>query len=175
KTDEINAYKKRYEDRPYPGMSLLDKGLEHFEQFDHSIDNLTFFKRLEEAEDDIGDWLEDIQYVTNFFESNQKSIFDEGLAAIDHYEDIKNYIDSQEVEKAMEQLKVILNNPIPYNQIKDIPTYVHTLKEHVDSILDEKKQSTATKVQEDFDEVSLRLNDYGLSDETKAKIKQSFN
>lgn len=40
---EIKAYKARYEGRKYPGMSLLDKGLEYFEQFDSKLDNSSFF------------------------------------------------------------------------------------------------------------------------------------
>src|SRR5699024_6603863 len=79
--DEIQAYKNRYEGRKYPGMSLLDKGLEHFSQFDKSIDNVTFFTRLKDAELDLGDWFEDVQYVKSFFGTSQKGIFDDGINA----------------------------------------------------------------------------------------------
>ena len=174
KTENIHAYKNRYENRPYPGMSLLDKGLEYFEQFDHSIDNLTFLTRLKEAEDGIGDWLEDVQYVTNFFNSNQQSIYDNGLVKMEHYQEIKHYVATPEVEEAMEQLKHILNDPIPYGEIKDIPTYTHTLEKEIESVLSEKRQATKEKVQFDFDEISLQLNNYGLSYETKEDIEQQF-
>src|SRR5690625_2264651 len=48
KIAEIKQYKAMYQGRKYPGMSLLDKGLEYFNQFDKSIDNLTFFNRYQE-------------------------------------------------------------------------------------------------------------------------------
>lgn len=174
KIEMIHAYKNRYENRPYPGMSILDKGLEYFEQFDRSIDNLTFFTRLKDAEDDIADWLEDIEYVVNFFGSNQQSLYDNGLAAMEQYKEIKHYVATDEVEKAMEQLSKILNDPIPYIKIKDIPTFIHTLEKEVESVLDEKRQVTKEKVQFDFDEVSLQLNDYSLSPETKERIENQF-
>lgn len=174
KVEQINSLKNRYEGRPYPGMSILDKGLEHFNQFDHSIDNLTFFTRLKDSEDDIGDWLEDIQNVTKFFDSNQKSLYDEGLFEMEHYKEIKHYVATPEVKEAMDNLEKILNDPIPYGKIKDIPTYIHVLKEEIESVLSEKRQSTKEKVQLDFDEVSLQLNDYGLSDQTREKIKEQY-
>lgn len=175
KLDMIQYYKNRYENRAYPGMSLLDKGLEHFEQFDRSIDNLTFFTRLKDAEDDIGYWIEDIEYVVNFFGSNQQSLYDSGLAAMEQYEEIKHYVATDEVEAAMKQLADILNDPIPYGKIKDIPTFIHTLEEQVEAVLNEKVNITKEKVQLDFDEVSLQLNAYGLSQKTKEQIERQFN
>lgn len=173
--EKIHAYKMRYENRPYPGMSLLDKGLEYFEPFDRSIDNLTFFKQLKDKEDAIGDWLEDIEYVINFFNSNQQSLYDQGLLTIEQYEEIKVYVQTDEVEAAMNKLEEILNDPIPYGKIKDIPTYVHTLDEEREAVLTEKRQATKEKVQFHFDEVSLQLNNYGLSTATKEQIENQFH
>lgn len=175
KIDHIHAYKNRYENRPYPGMSLLDKGLEHFEPFDRSIDNLTFFTKLKDAEDAIGDWLEDIENVERFFGTNQQSIYDNGLTTLKQYEGIKHYVESHEVEEAMEQLQSILNDPIPYGKIKDIPTLVHTLEEYIQTFIQEKRKEVTERVQLDFDEVSLQLNNYGLSEATKEEIKQQFH
>src|SRR5699024_10489885 len=79
KEKEIQDYKTNYKGHKYPGMSLLDKGLEYFSAFDKRLDNLAFFTKLEELEDDLLDWFEDIQYVHSFFHSNQPSIFDNGL------------------------------------------------------------------------------------------------
>src|SRR5699024_12445423 len=90
-----NSYQDRYEGRPYPGISLLEKGLEYFNQFDHSIDNLTFLTRFKDLEGDIGNWLDDISSVKSFFNSNQKELFDNGLAALSKYEAVKHYIEDR--------------------------------------------------------------------------------
>src|SRR5699024_1178826 len=125
--DEIQAYKNRYEGRKYPGMSLLDKGLEYFSQFDKSIDNVTFFTRLKDAEDDLADWFDDVQYVKSFFGTSQKGIFDDGINALEIYQDVKHYVETPEVEKAMKQLEEIIHDPIPYGKIKDISPLVNIL------------------------------------------------
>ncbi|MDE7523276.1 hypothetical protein, partial [Ligilactobacillus salivarius] len=119
--DEINSFKARYEGRKYPGLSLLNKGLEYFGQFNNQLDNASFFLKLKEMEDDLADWEEDIVYVKGFFESNQKDIFDRGLAGLVKYEENKSYLSGDEIEKAMNQLRNIVEDPIPYKNIKDIP------------------------------------------------------
>src|SRR5699024_6215679 len=48
KEKEIQDYKTNYKGHKYPGMSLLDKGLEYFSAFDKGLDNLAFFTKLEE-------------------------------------------------------------------------------------------------------------------------------
>ncbi|TXL64464.1 BREX system P-loop protein BrxC [Cerasibacillus terrae] len=171
---EITAYKSRYEGRKYPGMSILDKGLEYFSQFDRGIDNVTFFKRMEELEDALGDWLEDVQYVKDFFNSNKKDIFDNGLATLEKYEDIKAYVQTDKVEEAMDQLTSIIYDPIPYGKIKDIPELIHVFEEEVEHVLQTKKGDTKEKVQIDFDEASLQANQYGVSKETKARVHSFY-
>src|SRR5699024_8423265 len=86
---KIEIYKLKYTRKAYPGMSLLDKGLEYFEQFNKSIDNIAYFKLVEELEDNLIDWFEDIESVKEFFDTNHQTIFDSGLDALEKYEDIK--------------------------------------------------------------------------------------
>src|SRR5699024_8038102 len=83
---EISSYKERYEGRKYPGESLLDKGLEYFNQFTNRMDNASFFTKIKEMEDELLDWEEDVSLVISFFE-NQKPIFDQGLEALLKYEE----------------------------------------------------------------------------------------
>src|SRR5699024_883396 len=172
--DMINNYKIRYENRSYPGMSLLDKGLEHFEQFDHKIDNLTFLKRFKDLEDDIGDWLEDITALKSFFDSNQKDIYDIGLDALEKYEKVKNYVYSNKVETAMDEIEEILNKYEQYGDIHKISPLVNVLNEQIEAILKEKRKETKDKFQNDFDEVSLLLNDDDISNDTKTTIRGQY-
>ncbi|MEI0738840.1 hypothetical protein VQ056_23085 [Paenibacillus sp. JTLBN-2024] len=68
---EINALKSRYEGRKYPGGSLLDKGLEYFGEFTKGLDNVSFFTKLRDLEDNLLDWEEDVSYVKSFFASQR--------------------------------------------------------------------------------------------------------
>ena len=174
KIAEIKQYKAMYQGRKYPGMSLLDKGLEYFSQFDKSLDNLSFFNKYLELEDDLAIWFDDIYYVKSFFDTNQQNLFDEGLLAIEKYEDTKHYVNTDEVETAMDQLLTILEDPIPYGKIKDIPELVQVLDEEINTVLETKKEEAKQKVQSDFDEVSLHANQDGVSTKTKTRIKQKY-
>ncbi|MCS5503512.1 BREX system P-loop protein BrxC [Lysinibacillus sp. A4] len=171
---EIKGYKARYEGRKYPGMSLLNKGLEYFEQFDAKLDSVSFFERLKELEDNLLDWEEDIAYVKSFFETNQKELFDKGLAAYKKYEDNKNYLFGEEIEQPMQQLQAILNDPIPYKKIKEIPELTNALDVSFNKVLTDKIAFAQEKVQLDYDEVVLLSRQYGVSAETKQNVEAYF-
>lgn len=173
--DEINAYKARYEGRKYPGLSLLNKGLEYFGQFTNQLDNVSFFTKLKEMEDDLADWEEDMVYVKSFFDTNQKEIFDQGLKALSKFEDNKAYLVGEDVEEAMNKLREILQNPIPYKQIKDIPELIHALEQQIELVLQEKKVNARNKLQADYEELSLLANQYGVSNNTKQRVEVYYN
>lgn len=172
---EINAYKARYEGRKYPGRSLLDKGLEYFGLFDNKLDNASFLTKLKELENDLADWEQDITYVKDFFGTNQKNIFDQGLAGLNKYEESKAYLSLQEVVGAMDQLRSIIIDPVPYRKIKDIPELVHTLEEQINLVLSEKKENSHEKLKVDYDELSLQAKQYGVSKETKQRVDDYYN
>jgi len=172
---EINGYKARYEGRKYPGRSLLDKGLEYFGLFDNKLDNASFFTKLKELEDDLADWEKDITYVKDFFGTKQKNIFDQGLSGVSKYEENKAYLTIQEVVQAMEQLRSIILNPIPYGRIKDIPELVHALEEQMNLVLSEKKENAHEKLKVDYDELSLQAKQYGVSNTTKQRVDDYYN
>jgi hypothetical protein len=172
---EIDAFKARYEGRKYPGKSLLDKGLEYFEQFHKGLDNASFFAKLKELQKDLSYWEEDMVYVKSFFGTNQKSIFDNGLAAITRYEENKAYLLSEEAGKYADELINILNNPVPYGKIKDIPEIVNKIDEHIKNVLNEKKINAGNKIKVDYDYLSLLAKQYGVSNETKERIDNYYN
>ncbi|WP_033827164.1 BREX system P-loop protein BrxC [Bacillus andreraoultii] len=173
--DEINAYKARYEGRKYPGMSLLNKGLEYFGQFNNQLDNASFLMKLKDLEDDLADWEEDIVYVKSFFGTNQKEIFDKGLAGLVKYEENRAYLVGKEVEEAMKKLREIVLDPIPYRKIKDIPELLHALEQQIQSVLIETKENAKEKLQTDYNELVLQTKQYGVSNETKQRVEEYYN
>lgn len=172
--DEIKGYIARYEGRKYPGMSLLDKGLEYFEQFHSGLDNVSYFNKLRELEDDLLDWEEDIVYVKSFFGTDQKKIFDDGLAAIRKYDESKSYLIGAEVEGVINKLQSILQDPIPYKKIKDIPELIHAMNEQINNVLNEKRENAHKRLKDDSDYLSLLTSQYGVSNETKERVNRYY-
>lgn len=170
---EIKALKSRYEGRKYPGKSLLDKGLEYFNEFHKGLDNVSFFTKLRDLEDNLLDWEEDVSYVKSFFE-NQKDIFDKGLHAFSKYEENKVYLTSKETEECAAKLQDILTDVLPYRRIKEIPELVNKIDEEIQKVLEEKKIAAKNAVQLDFDDLTLRSNHDGVSVETKKSIQKFY-
>src|SRR5699024_2836802 len=106
--------------------------------------------------------------------SNQQSIFDNGLAAIETFQDVKNYVQTAEVEQAMNQLEGILNDPIPYGKIKDIPSLVHVLDEQIEAVLSEMKNEADKNIKSEYDEASLQTCQNGVSNQTKQQIDHYY-
>lgn len=170
--EEINQYKVNYATgKKYPGLSLLDKGLEYFGQFTQQLDNVSFLSKLKNMEDDLADWKDDVSLLKSFFTTNQKDLFEQGVGALAKYEENKPYLASSEVEEAMNQLRDIVQDPVPYKKIKDISNYVHVLNNEMSAVLAEKKGIANEKLKADYDECALHAKQYGVTNETKQQIE----
>lgn len=171
---EIELYKVKYNGKKYPGFSLLEKGIEYFTQFTNRMDNVAFFNKLEELEDNLLDWEEDFDYVERFF-NNQKEFFDQGLETIELYQDNEIYLTNTKTVESAKKLKDILSDPIPYGRIKDIPEYVTDVLSEIDEVILEKREKTKQEVQATYDHLILRSKDYGVEDNTKNQIISAFD
>ncbi|WP_153976927.1 BREX system P-loop protein BrxC [Paenibacillus xylanilyticus] len=170
---EIKALKSRYEGRKYPGASLLDKGLEYFGDFTKGLDNVSFFTKLRDLEDNLLDWEEDVTYVKSFFAS-QKDIFDKGLRAIDKYKENDVYLSGNEIKGYADKLQGILTEVQPYRKIKDIPELVNKIEEQIQGVLEEKKVAAKNVIQVDINYLTLRANEDGVSEDTKQRVKAYY-
>lgn len=171
---EINAFKARYEGRKYPGLSLLDKGLEYFDQFHKGLDNASFFSTMKELQKDLSNWEYDMGSVKSFFGTDQKQIFDKGLSAINKHEENKVYLIGEDADTFVSQLKDIVKDPIPYGRIKNIPEIVYKIDDQIEKVLFQKKDNAKGKIKVDYDYLSLLAEQAGVSQETKEHIKHYF-
>ncbi|QSO48381.1 BREX system P-loop protein BrxC [Alicyclobacillus mengziensis] len=170
---EINTLKSKYQGRKYPGLSLLNKGLEYFGEFTKGLDSVSFFTKLRDLEDNLLDWEEDVSYVKSFFE-HQKDHFDNGLRAYERYSENKVYLVGMPIGDTAKKLEAILNDPVPYNRVKDIPELVNAIDVQIQTVLEEKKSAAKDTIQQDFDYLSLRASQDGVSDETKNRIQSYY-
>lgn len=172
---EIDAFKARYEGRKYPGMSLLDKGLEYFGEFHKGLDNASFFAKMKGLQKDLSYWEEDMTYVKSFFGTDQKDIFDKGLSALNKYEENEAYLVGEEAYKYAKQLTDIINDPVPYGKIKQIPEIIKKINDQINDVLTEKKENAKKKIKVDYDHLSLLAKQYGVSSETKDRIDKYYD
>lgn len=173
--EEIRQYKANYAtDKKYPGLSLLDKGLEYFGQFTQQLDNVSFLTKLKNMEEDLADWKDDVSLVKSFFSTNQKDLFEQGVKGLAKYEENKAYLVSSEVEEAMNKLRDIVQDPIPYKKIKDISNYLHVLNTEMTAVLADKMANAKEKLKADYDECALHAKQYGVSTVTTQRIESYY-
>lgn len=173
--NKIESYKTCYDGKKYPGMSLLNKGLEYFGEFHKGMDNASFFAKIKELQKDLSYWEEDMAYLKSFFNTDQKNIFDKGLAAINKHEENRTYLMGGEVDEYARQLKEILDNAVPYGKIKFIPEIINKMESGIQAVLNEKKENAKEKIKLVYEHLSLLARQYGVSDNTKQQIEHYYS
>ncbi|WP_338488263.1 BREX system P-loop protein BrxC [Ruoffia tabacinasalis] len=177
KKAEINNYKQKYTNENYPGLSLLEKGLELFDHFTNRLDNVTYFNKLVEMEDDLIQWDDDMEYVKGFFSSNQKNLFDDGLEILNRYEQNQSFFKNESndtIENSIRELEKIIENPIPYSEIRKIPEFRDNFEETFKEILKERQNKAKERIKNDFERVKQYGNQDGVSDQTVEKINSTW-
>src|SRR5699024_2305411 len=136
---------RKYTNENYPGLSLLEKGLELFDHFTNRLDNVTYFNKLVEMEDDLIQWDDDMEYVKGFFSSNQKNLFDDGLEILNRYEQNQSFFENEAnetIDNSVRELEKIIENPIPYSEIRGMPEYRDNFNDTFDEMLIDRKNKT---------------------------------
>src|SRR5699024_3848972 len=177
KKSEINNYKQKYTNKNYPGFSLLEKGIELFDQFNNRLDNLAYFNKLVEMEEELGQWDEDFENVRGFYDSTQKNLFDDGLEILNRYEQNQSFFENEAneiIDNSVLELERIIKNPIPYSEIKKIPEYRDNFNDAFDEILRERQYKAKERIQDDFERVKQYGNQDAVSDQTVEKINSTW-
>ena len=113
--------------------------------------------------------MEDIAYPIAFFVS-QTEIFDKGLDVVKKCLDNKEYLE-QDITENLAKLNRILNNPIPYTEIKNIMDIVNTIEKAYTELITAKRAGVKAKIQSDFDYACLKATQYGVSKATQEAVQ----
>lgn len=173
KIDELKEYINRYGSKKYPGKSLFEKGVNIFKEVIENKDNLSFFTSLKEKEDELLDWVDDINYAVAFFD-NQIDIFDKGLNIFKKCQENKDYLNEALIQD-ITCLEDILHDPIPYTRIRNIIDIVQNIEKRFNIIVEEKRQKSKAKIKEDFDYCLLKSNQYGVNSNTTELIRTFYD
>lgn len=173
KVEEINSHLNKYEGKKYPGKSLFQKGLNIFKEITDHRDNLGFFTEIKNKEVELLDWVEDVVYPIDFFQS-QKEIFDKGLDIAKKCEDNKDYLEKDLLDEVA-KLNEILNDPIPYKKIRNILDIASNIEKGFNLIIENKKETAKEKIKNDYDYCLLKSNQYGVGSNLSETIKMFYD
>lgn len=172
KLESIATSMQLYTNKRYPGKSLFEKGKRMLNEAKENRENISLFNWFINNDLELEEWAQDIQSPIAFFE-NQREIFDKGLATSEKCENNKDYL-NEEISENLAKLNKILNNPLPYNEIRKIISLVDNIEKELDKKLEEKRDEAIKAVNDDYDFLKLQSNQYGVSYNTKDRIIKDY-
>ena len=124
----------------YPGRQTLESGVKQLSGAAGMKEEASFFDWVYRHRDDLLDLAEDLAPVVTFYNSEtQQTIFrEQGLRALDLYENSREHITEPEIRRVVDQIREIVTSRMPYERIKDLPNLYQKFIELYGNILDEK-------------------------------------
>lgn len=117
----IDLLKNAYDKQCYPGQAVVERGLALAKDaLTNASDEKALLLAFTKAEDDLLDWLEDVEVVRGFF-PNQQAIFDSSVKLLDALEVDAAYLsENAEAQRVQEDIRAVLEDPKPYGRIPEL-------------------------------------------------------
>lgn len=173
KLENIESNLQLYTNKKYPGKSLFEKGRKLFNESKEFRENISLFNWLINNELELLEWAQDVELPIDFF-NNQREIFDKGLLTSEKCQNNKDYL-TEDIVTNLEKLNKILNNPIPYKDIRKIISFVDEIEAELEKKLEEKREEAISSVNADYEFLKLQSNQYGVSYSTKDRLISEFD
>ena len=152
----------------YPGKTVVANGKRLLNEILLIQFPVEFFNAVKAKENALLDFAEDYEPVKKFFSGDQKKIFDDVLRILGIYERSKTYIVDKEIENTAAEIRRIINNPTPYNDIYKLPPlrdrFIDANTRLLEQMAEPVKAAIADARQRVFDELDNKLCKPRLSD-----------
>ncbi|MCR4615485.1 MAG: BREX system P-loop protein BrxC [Clostridiales bacterium] len=138
----------------YPDKAVVENGVKLCNNLLlQKKDNTALLTRMIALEEDFLDLAEDMTDVLSFFK-NQRNIFDSASALLRAMDTEKDYLQTeQEANKALAQIRSIINMPKPYKSIADLTNLIQTVRNIYGQLLELKKQEVYSDIQAAMGEI----------------------
>lgn len=157
-----------------PCKVLMEKARKNLEEVQAITELAEFFKTVDRKRDDLLDNAEDTPLVFDFFNGDQKDIFEKTLKYISIFENSKTYVSDQEILSVVEQMAGIANNSSPFNQIQKLPALNNTFMNLYGALLEREAQVMQPVVADDYKIVMDTLEEKPFADVLRSKFASKF-
>ena len=159
----------------YPGKEILINAQDLLMNVISKKSTDQFYNYIFDNENDLLDMGEETYPIIQFFNTNQKKIFDDAYQVHKIFESNKNYIDDMELIEIANNIDTILNMHSPYHKIKDLPHLKEEFLEKHNQIIAQEKINPQRDIEIAFNELMDILNeDYEYKEELKTTYEQVF-
>lgn len=117
----IGELERHYQNYPYPGKKILERGGQLLRTVLQIQKPREFFQAVSKLRGDFLDLAEDYEPVAAFFAGEQRQIFQRTVDMLVIYDDSKTYIVDSGLEATVEQMRAITRKERPYGDIHRLP------------------------------------------------------
>lgn len=148
--DIIREYK--YNDR-LPCKSLMEKAKKELDDLLAISDTMEFFKEIDNKLDDLLDSAEDTAPVFDFFNGEQKDIFENAIKKVEIFDNSKTYVMDENVENIVGEISAIVNDKKPFSKIHKLPELIQKFIDAYGTLLDKEVDEIRPVVEADYKKV----------------------
>lgn len=157
-----------------PSKFLMEKAKKDLDEIVSITEPVEFFKTVDQKRDDLLDDAEDTAPVFDFFNGEQKTIFEKTLKYIDIFENSKTYVSDQEILAVVEKMTNILNDKNPYSSIQKLPVLNDKFMNLHGNLLEKEAEQMEPVVADDYKKVMDTLDSKEFADALRSRFASRF-
>ena len=157
-----------------PSKSLMEKAKKNLDEVVVINEPVEFFKTVDQKKNDLLDDAEDTAPVFDFFNGEQKTIFEKTLKYINIFENSKTYVSNQEILAVVEQMTSIANDRNPYSSIQKLPALNDKFMNLYGKLLEKEAAQMEPIVADDYKKVMGILETKPFADVLYSKFVDVF-
>lgn len=175
KMNEFDKVMIEYRVNPLlPGKSVMESGKKHLEEIIGITEPTEFFKAVNDKRDDLLDDGEDTAPVFDFFNGEQKKIFETALKYIKIFENGKTYVREQDIIGLVGEMEAIIKSNKPYSSIQKLPEMSGKFTDVYGRLLEKEANEMRPIVSDDRKKVMDMLSTKEFEDKLKDKFSKRF-
>ena len=145
-----------------PCKSLIEQAKKNLEELLTIKEPAEFFKTVDKKRDDLLDDADDTAPVLDFFNGDQKKIFEKAQEQIQMFENSKIYVREQEIIDNVARMEAIVTAKNPFRQIQKLPDMSMRFVQQYGELLEKEAEEMRPIVEDDQRKVLHILDEKGF-------------
>ena len=145
-----------------PCKSLMEQAKKNLEELLTIKEPVEFFKTVDKKRDDLLDDADDTAPVLDFFNGDQKKIFEKAQEQIQMFENSKIYVREQEIIDNVARMEAIVTAKNPFRQIQKLPDMSMRFVQQYGELLEKEAEEMRPIVEDDQRKVLHILDEKGF-------------
>lgn len=157
-----------------PCKSIMEKAKKLLDEILDIKDSAEFFRTVDKKREDLLDDAEDTAPVFDFFNGEQRTIFEKAQKYIRIFENSKTYVRDQEITDIYRKIVDIVNDKKPFGRIHELPELIQKFVDKYGKLLDTEAKAIEPAIIDDRKIVLDVLDSKDFTDQFRDKFIAQF-